>query len=76
MVRLASDRAECLIVAVGDLPLAEKFRGVIRKQDVRFFEAGALGTPGTPGTPGTWDVSHLLKIRVDEGKGKSPCPFF
>ncbi|CAJ1441074.1 unnamed protein product, partial [Effrenium voratum] len=45
VVRLASDRAECLIVAVGDLPLAEKFRGVIRKQDVRFFEVDKLQMP-------------------------------
>eukprot|EP00435_Cladocopium_sp_Y103_P034980 s224_g9.t1 len=38
VVRLQQDRAECIIVAVGDLPLSEKFRGIIRKQDVRFFE--------------------------------------
>eukprot|EP00913_Durusdinium_trenchii_P017627 g16567.t1 len=39
VVRLAPDRAECLIVALDDVPLSEKFRGIIRKQDVRFFEA-------------------------------------
>uniref|UniRef100_A0A7S4PXK6 S1 motif domain-containing protein n=1 Tax=Alexandrium monilatum TaxID=311494 RepID=A0A7S4PXK6_9DINO len=38
VVRLSQERADCTIVAVGDTPLAEKFRGVIRKQDVRFFE--------------------------------------
>eukprot|EP00931_Biecheleriopsis_adriatica_P077967 TRINITY_DN51441_c0_g1_i1.p1 TRINITY_DN51441_c0_g1~~TRINITY_DN51441_c0_g1_i1.p1 ORF type:complete len:197 (-),score=40.32 TRINITY_DN51441_c0_g1_i1:105-695(-) len=38
VVRMAQDRADCIIVAVGDSPLSEKFRGIIRKQDVRFFE--------------------------------------
>merc|ERR1740123_1160399 len=36
------DRADCLIVAVGAMPLTEKFRGVIRKQDVRFFEVDKI----------------------------------
>ncbi|OLP96573.1 Exosome complex component CSL4 [Symbiodinium microadriaticum] len=41
VVRLSQDRAECIIVAVGETPLQEKFRGVVRKQDVRFFEASS-----------------------------------
>merc|ERR1719447_904240 len=32
------ERVTCEIVAVGDSVLSERFRGVIRKQDVRFFE--------------------------------------
>merc|ERR1712194_948272 len=36
------DRADCHIVAVGDAPLSEQFRGVIRKQDIRFFEVDKL----------------------------------
>eukprot|EP00930_Biecheleria_cincta_P090429 TRINITY_DN79807_c0_g1_i1.p1 TRINITY_DN79807_c0_g1~~TRINITY_DN79807_c0_g1_i1.p1 ORF type:complete len:198 (+),score=37.81 TRINITY_DN79807_c0_g1_i1:28-594(+) len=42
IVRMSQDRAECVIVAVGSTALNEKFRGVIRKQDIRFFEVDKL----------------------------------
>merc|ERR1711976_325491 len=35
---MSLDRAECQVVAIEDVPLKERFRGVIRKQDIRFFE--------------------------------------
>lgn len=38
VVGMAQDRVDCLIVAVGEVPLREKFRAIIRKQDVRTFE--------------------------------------
>merc|ERR1719326_1326729 len=42
IVRMTQDQAQCVIAAVNDIPLAEKFRGVIRKQDVRFLEVDKL----------------------------------
>mmetsp|Transcript_9038 Transcript_9038/g.16593 ORF Transcript_9038/g.16593 Transcript_9038/m.16593 type:complete len:192 (+) Transcript_9038:49-624(+) len=42
VVRMSQDRAECDIVSVGDTPLRERFRGVIRKQDIRFFEVDKI----------------------------------
>eukprot|EP00933_Yihiella_yeosuensis_P022769 TRINITY_DN17859_c0_g1_i1.p1 TRINITY_DN17859_c0_g1~~TRINITY_DN17859_c0_g1_i1.p1 ORF type:complete len:190 (+),score=31.71 TRINITY_DN17859_c0_g1_i1:52-621(+) len=42
VVRMSQDRAECHIVAVGNTPLSENFRGIIRKQDIRFFEVDKL----------------------------------
>mmetsp|Transcript_47921 Transcript_47921/g.102604 ORF Transcript_47921/g.102604 Transcript_47921/m.102604 type:complete len:196 (+) Transcript_47921:99-686(+) len=43
VVRMTLERAECIIVAIGETVLSEKFRGVIRKQDVRFFEVDKVG---------------------------------
>jgi len=42
VARVSQERAECTIVAVGDRPLSEAFRGVIRKQDIRFFEVDKI----------------------------------
>merc|ERR1711964_855389 len=35
-------QADCLIVAIGQTVLFEEFRGIIRKQDVRFFEVDKI----------------------------------
>eukprot|EP00747_Dinoflagellata_sp_TGD_P164765 gnl/TRDRNA2_/TRDRNA2_185139_c0_seq1.p1 gnl/TRDRNA2_/TRDRNA2_185139_c0~~gnl/TRDRNA2_/TRDRNA2_185139_c0_seq1.p1 ORF type:complete len:193 (+),score=40.66 gnl/TRDRNA2_/TRDRNA2_185139_c0_seq1:118-696(+) len=42
VLRMTKERADCRVVAVGDVPLDEKFHGVIRKQDIRFFEVDKL----------------------------------
>mmetsp|Transcript_88209 Transcript_88209/g.175211 ORF Transcript_88209/g.175211 Transcript_88209/m.175211 type:complete len:188 (+) Transcript_88209:127-690(+) len=42
VVQMSHLRADCAIVAVGETPLTEKFRGMIRKQDVRLFEVDKL----------------------------------
>eukprot|EP00927_Polykrikos_kofoidii_P054947 TRINITY_DN49276_c0_g1_i1.p1 TRINITY_DN49276_c0_g1~~TRINITY_DN49276_c0_g1_i1.p1 ORF type:complete len:187 (+),score=34.73 TRINITY_DN49276_c0_g1_i1:109-669(+) len=42
VVRMSQEQVQCNIVAVDDVPLTERFRGVIRKQDVRFFEVDKL----------------------------------
>eukprot|EP00929_Paragymnodinium_shiwhaense_P057418 TRINITY_DN28737_c0_g2_i1.p1 TRINITY_DN28737_c0_g2~~TRINITY_DN28737_c0_g2_i1.p1 ORF type:complete len:197 (+),score=57.14 TRINITY_DN28737_c0_g2_i1:78-668(+) len=42
VVRMSQEQAQCVIAAVDDVPLVEKFRGVIRKQDVRFLEVDKL----------------------------------
>merc|ERR1719473_11990 len=40
--RLSKERADCVIVAVGDTTLSEEYRGVIRRQDIRFFEVDKI----------------------------------
>merc|ERR1719282_479090 len=42
VIRMSQERADCSIVAVGQTPLKEKFGGVIRKQDIRFFEVDKI----------------------------------
>eukprot|EP00971_Amphidinium_carterae_P109814 2175366-Amphidinium_carterae.1 len=38
VVRMQLDRVDLRVVAIGNVPVSELFRGVIRKQDVRPFE--------------------------------------
>merc|ERR1712032_1157201 len=42
IIRLTQERADCSIVAVGEAPLTERFRGIIRRQDIRLFEVDKI----------------------------------
>merc|ERR1712032_810480 len=42
IIRLTQERADCSIVAVGEAPLTERFRGIIRGQDIRLFEVDKI----------------------------------